>query len=788
MSTQVTPTYRDATKAVPERVSHLLAIMTVEEKLAQLGSFWVFELFEDQHLSETLMHAKLSQGIGQITRIGGASNVPPQESARLANQIQSYLVNQTRLGIPAIVHEECCSGYMANQATLFPQAIGIASTWNPDLTQAMGDTIRQQMRSVGAHQALAPVLDVTRDPRWGRVEETFGEDPYLVSRMGVAYIHGIQGEDLTTGVAATGKHFVGYGMSEGGKNWAPVFIPERELREVFVLPFAAAIKEGQLRSIMNAYHELDGIPCGSSKALMRDLLRGELGFDGIVVSDYFTVDTLQSYHGVAADQAMAARLALEAGIDVELPSTSCYGAPLRSALDAGTIDMALVEAALARILSIKFELGIFDQPYVDEGRVPEILDTPDAQALAYQLAKESIVLLKNEGNCLPLKKTVTSIAVIGPNAHSTRNLMGDYSYPAHIETLIAGNDMGGLASLDAKGIQLVDNPVAMNTVLESIQAAVSPNTAITYAQGCTIRDQSTAGFAEAVAAATNAEVAIVVVGDKAGLTEDCTTGESRDRADLSLPGVQTNLVQAIIATGTPVILVLVNGRPLVLTELVNDVPAILETWLPGEKGADAITDILFGDYNPGGKLPMSFPRSVGQIPVFYNHKPSGGRSHWQEHYVDTEVTPLYPFGYGLSYTEFRFSNLEIDTDTALANQSINIQVDIENVGERAGDEVAQLYVRYQGTSVTRPVKELKGFQRVTLQPNECVTVSFTLHMHQLAFYDIDMQQVIEPGIVEVMVGNSSQSIHTNGQFKIAGEKVAIAKESPFFTGVKMAQR
>lgn len=760
--------YLDQAYSVEERVNSLLSLMSVDEKLAQLGSLWVFELFEDQRFSEAKAQDELKHGIGQITRVAGSSNVSPCEGAELANAIQAFLVNNTRLGIPAIVHEECCSGYMANGATVFPQTIGVASTWDADLTEAMGDVIRIQMRTAGGHQALAPVLDVTRDPRWGRIEETFGEDPYLVSCLGSAYVKGIQGADLITGVIATGKHFVGYGMPEGGKNWAPVYLPERELMEVFVRPFEAAIQTVGLASIMNAYHELDGVPCASSKALLTELLRNQLGFKGLVVSDYFAIDMLSAYHHVAADKQAAAILALEAGIELELPSTDCYGDPLRRALQAAEINIDVIDAAVARVLEMKFRLGLFENPFVEADSAFEVFDTPEQRNLARTIAQKSIVLLKNEDAFLPLSKNIKSLAVIGPNADSVRNLMGDYAYPAHIETLAESQALDVFNTAVPDSVEMVERPVEMNSILESVRQKVSAQTEVRYALGCEVRGDSTEGFAEAVEIAQQSDVVVLVVGGKSGLTDDCTCGETRDRAEINLSGVQEQLVRAIVKTGRPVVVVLINGRPLTIPWIAENVPSIVEAWLPGEEGANAVADVLFGDYNPGGKLPITFPRAVGQIPIFYNYKPSGGRSHWKEDYVDTSVKPLFPFGYGLSYTRFEFANLHIASDNVSAGETIDISVDVTNRGDCSGDEVVQLYVHYAGTSVTRPVKELKGFRRITLEPGDTQKVMFHLAVNQLAFYDLDMQLVVEAGTVKVMVGSSSQDIRCTGEFSIVG--------------------
>ena len=760
--------YLDHACPVAERVSDLLSRMTLEEKLAQLGGVWVFELLDGMTFSEEKAEPLLGNGIGQITRLGGATSLEPVASAQLANRIQAFLVEHTRLGIPAMVHEECCSGYTARGATCFPQIIGLASTWQPELAEQMTSVIRTQIRAAGGHQGLAPVLDVARDPRWGRVEETFGEDPYLISRMGVAYIKGLQGEDLSRGVIATGKHFVGYSVSEGGMNCAPVHLGARELREVFLAPFEAAIREARLASIMNAYHELDGVPCGGSRELLTEVLRNQLGFDGIVVSDYFAVRQLFDFHQVARDQGTAAAMALEAGIDVELPNVECYGQPLLQAVRSGAVSESLIDQAVVRVLRIKFRLGLFENPYVDVERVAEVFDTPEQRALAREIARRSIVLLRNEGDVLPLKKDVSSIAVIGPSGDSVRNLLGDYVYPAHVELMLGANP---------------DLYVPMVSVLAGIRHAVSPQTRVTYAQGCDVTDESQAGFAKAVEIARQAAVAVVVVGDKSGLAPDCTSGEARDRADLGLPGVQEELVRAIHATGTPVVVVLINGRPLSIPWIAEHVPAIVEAWLPGEEGGAAVADVLFGDASPGGKLPITFPRSVGQVPIFYGHRPSGGRSTWYGDYVELSAGPLFPFGHGLSYTRFEFENLRIRPQQAPATGQVEISVDVRNAGERSGDEVVQLYVHTPSSHLTRPVKELKGFKRVRLAAGEKKTVTFTLAVGQLGFYDRDERLVVEPGSVEVMVGSSSDDVRLTGEFEITGETTDVSTTKTFFSAV-----
>ena len=760
--------YLDSTLPVGARVEDLLSRMTLDEKLAQLGSTWVFELLEQAAFSEERATALLGHGIGQITRVGGGTALEPAASAALANQIQKFLVEQTRLGIPAMIHEECCSGYTARGATCFPQIIGLASTWEPALVEQMTSVIRTQMRAAGAHQGLSPVLDVARDARWGRVEETFGEDPYLVSRMGVSYVQGLQGPDRKQGVVATGKHFMAHGLAEGGMNCAPVHLGSRELYEVFLTPFEAVIKEAHLASIMNAYHELDGVPCGSSRELLTELLRNRLGFDGIVVSDYSAIVMLFNFHRVARDKSEAARLALEAGIDVELPGSDCYGQPLREAVQNGTVSESLIDQAVRRVLKMKFSLGLFENPYVDVAHVAGVFDTPEQRALARDIARQSVVLLKNEGDLLPLKKDLASIAVIGPSADSVRNLLGDYSYPAHVEMLLGEQSAG---------------QVPLISVLAGIRRTASPTTRLMYAKGCEVTDESKAGFPEAVEIARQADVALLVLGEKSGLTQACTSGEARDRADIGLPGVQEELVQAIYETGTPVVVVLINGRPLSIPWVAEHVPAIVEAWLPGEEGGAAVADVLFGQTNPGGKLPITLPRAAGQIPVYYRHKPSGGRSNWYGDYVSLSSRPLFPFGHGLSYTRFEYADLRIQPQQVGAEGKVEISLDVKNVGERTGDEVVQLYVHDVLSSVTRPVKELKGFKRITLEPGEKKTVTFTLAVSQVGFYDRHMQFVVEPGTIEVLVGSSSEDIRLTGQFEIVGGTTDVSASKTFFSVV-----
>ena len=756
--------YRDATFPIDRRVDDLLARMTLEEKVAQLGSAWVFELVENAELRTDFAPESLRVGIGQVTRISGASSLGAEEAAQAANTIQRFLVEETRLGIPAIVHEEINSGLMAKDATVFPQAIGVASSWEPDLVTAMADVIRRQMRGVGAHQGLSPVLDVCRDPRWGRTEETFGEDPYLVARLGAAFIRGLQGDDISDGVIATAKHFVGYSASEGGMNWAPAHIGAAELKEVYLHPFEAAVRTAGLRSIMNSYNELDGLPVGADASLLTGTLRDDWGFDGLVVSDYFAIRQLTEYHRIAGDAAEAATMALLAGLDVELPGTDCYGEPLLKALEEKALTESDVDTAVTRVLRAKFELGLFEQPFVDVGAAATAMDTPEHRELAATLARKSIVLLSNDG-ILPIAAGTSSIAVIGPNADKARNLFGDYSYLAHVESLLEMHAEDNVFSIPIPDeYEIVAAGITAPPVLDTLRERFGPG--VEFAEGCGVNDDSTGGFADAVALAARSDLAVMVMGDKAGLTDDCTSGEARDRASLDLPGVQEDLVRAVVATGTPVVVVLVAGRPCGSTWLHDHCAAVVMAWLPGQEGAGAIADVLSGEVNPGGKLPISYPRSVGQVPVFYGHKVSGGRSHWKGDYVDLPSSPRYPFGYGLSYTTFSVDEILVKREQLTAADVGTIAARISNTGPVAGDEVVQLYIRDVQAALTRPVLELKNFVRVSLQPGESKTVTFQLPIAQLGYYDRDGAYVVEPGSIEVFIGTSSADLTEAGTLTI----------------------
>ncbi len=757
---------QDQLRSIPERVAALLAQMTITEKIAQLGSCWMYEIQTDGVLDAPKIAARLSNGIGQVTRPAGASIFSPPETAKAVNQLQSFLIHNTRLGIPAIMHEECCSGNMILGGSMFPQIIGLASTFRPELAEKMTDEIRRQLRAIGIHQGLAPVLDVARDPRWGRVEESFGEDPLLISQFGVHYIRGLQGDDPRSGVMATGKHFIAHSLSQGGLNCAPVQLGPNTLWNVYLMPFQAAIRQANIAAVMNSYPELDGEVVAASARILTDLLRRQLGFEGLLVSDYEAIQMIHNYHHVAPDQAAAAAAGFNAGIEVELPTIQCYTEEnLTAAIHSGQIRMEQIDAAVGRHLQKKFELGLFENPYVDEGNVIECFETPAQRALALEIARQSIVLLGNDGT-LPLKKDIATLAVIGPNADNARSLLGDYSYAAVNELLCHQQPPESIfCHLDRDTLQ--SHQVKVPTILEVLRARL-PHSNVQYARGCDVRSDDRSGLAEAQRIAAAADAVVLVLGDKSGLTPDCTCGETRDSADLRLPGAQNELVAAVIAAGKPVVAVLINGRPLAIPELAGSAAAILEAWLPGEEGAAAIADVLFGDANPGGKLPMTFPRSAGQVPVFYNDKPSGRHSHWYHNYVSESVQPLFPFGHGLSYTRFEYRDLHITPTQAGPGETVQVSFTLQNSGAVAGEEVVQLYCCDPCASSPRPLKELKAFARVALDPGAERRITFHLPVDILAFYNTALELVVEPGKILLMPGSSSADIRLHGEFEITG--------------------
>jgi beta-glucosidase len=742
---------------VSSRVKELLARMSVEEKVAQLMSVPVDRLVDGRAFSEEKARQILRHGIGEITRVGGSwLGFSPKEAARIANQVQRFLVEKTRLGIPAIIHEECLAGLLAPTATAFPQAIALASTWNPELVHRVALAIRQQVLSIGSRHCLSPVLDLCRDPRWGRCEETYGEDPYLAASIGLAYVTGLQGEDLRKGVVATTKHFAGHGFPEGGRNIAQVHLGLREFLEQHLYTFEVAIRVGRAQAVMPAYHEIDGVPCHANKWLLTDILRGQWGFEGVVVSDYNAVLMLHTVHRVARSCVEAFKIALEAGVDIVFPDIICFD-DIVKAVKEGEIPESLLNRAVERVLKLKEALGLFENPYVDESRVPESLDNEEHRKLALEAARESIILLKNDG-ILPLPKNLKAVAVIGPNANEPRNMLGDYHYDAHL-------------ARSTTSVRVV-------TVLEGIRSKVSKETRVLYAKGCDVDSRDRSGFEEAIKIAREADVVIAVMGEKSGLDPawfglkkevvQHTSGEGVDRASLGLPGVQEELIKELHKVGKPIVLVLINGRPLSITSILPYVNAVIEAWFPGEEGGNAIADVIFGDANPSGRLPVSVPKTVGQVPVYYSRKPSSFKD-----YIDVDAKPLFPFGFGLSYTEFRYRDLVIKTPEVKPFSVVEVEVTVENVGKYPGKEVVQLYISKEYSEVTRPVKELKAFKKVYLEPGQAKKVLFRIPTEVLAFYDKNMNLVIEPGEYRVMIGKNAEEIVLEGKFRIVGDKQVV---------------
>lgn len=739
--------YRNPNLPIERRVADLLSRMTIEEKAAQMQTLWVRKPqqrrpngnFGDRgNFSPEEAATVMKHGIGEIAR--QRERTDARRGAAYANAVQKWLKENTRLGIPAMLHDEILHGLMAVGGTNFPTPISLASSWDPELITRIFTAAALETRIRGSHHVLGPNLDLARDPRWGRTEETYGEDPYLVSRLGVAAIKAIQGAGPNVDgehVIATAKHFAAHGQPEGGTNTAPGNFSERILREVFLPPFEAAVKEAGVLSVMPSYNEIDGVPSHKNSWLLEKLLRQEWGFRGLVAADYNGIAELVSRHKVAADRADAAQQALAAGVDIELPDPSSY--PLLPQLvKDGKVSLADVDKSVARVLRAKFQLGLFENPFVDVERAVRLTNTPAHQQLAAEAARRSIVLLKNEGSLLPLDRNkLQSIAVIGPNAAEVH--LGGYS----------------------------DDPQRGISVLQGVRDKVGGKTKVNYAEGCKITreggkwwdDKSTLSdpavdaklIAEAVETAKASDLALLVVGGNEDTNKEAwADNHLGDRDSLDLVGRQNDLVKAIVETGKPVVVMLINSAPLSINYIAENVPAILEGFYLGQETGIAVADVLFGDANPAGKLAVSFPRSVGQLPIYYNHKPTARRG-----YLYTSKEPLFPFGFGLSYTTFSYSNLKVSPEKITPDGQTTVSVTIKNTGNRAGDEIVQLYIRDLVSSVTRPVMELKDFKRLTLAPGESKTVSFTITPDKLSFLDLNMQRVVEPGTFEIMAGASS---------------------------------
>lgn len=758
--------YENPSAPVEKRTADLLARMTPEEKAGQLLTLLGWPLYErtgdeirltgeseklaGEYPAGALWGFMRADPWTQRTLVTGLN---PELAARASNRLQRFVMERTRLGIPLFLAEECPHGHMAIGTTVFPTSVGQAATWNPELIRRMGRAIAREARGQGAHIGYGPVLDLSRDPRWSRVEETYGEDPYLNGVMGAALVEGFQGDSLNDGesVIATLKHFAAYGWTEGGHNGGSAHIGERELEEAVFPPFREAVAAGAL-SVMSAYNEIDGVPCTGNRYLLTDVLKGRWGFGGFVVSDLYAVGGLRE-HGVAGNEYEAVVQAANAGVDSDL-GDGAYAGRLVAAVRRGDVSPETVDEAVRRILALKFRTGLFDDPFVDEKRAGRLAGSSAHIELAREVARQSIVLLKNDEGLLPLRKDAGTLAVIGPNADRPYNMLGDYTAPQASGSVV--------------------------TVLEGICRKVSPYTRVLYARGCGIRDSSRAGFADALAAARQADVVILVLGGSsardfsseyeqtgaARVSEarisDMESGEGYDRCTLRLLGNQLELMEEIRRLGKPTVLVLIQGRPLLLEGAVQEAGAILGAWYPGMQGGHAVADVLFGDYNPAGRLTLSVPRSVGQLPVYYNTKRKGNRSP----YVEGPGTPRYPFGYGLSYTTFSYTGLRVQVTEKSDDCRVEVAVTVRNDGPVDGDEVVQLYLRDEVSRFTTPGKQLRGFRRIRLKAGESREVLFTLDKKALAFYDRNGEWMVEPGRFTVMAGGSSESISLQESFAI----------------------
>jgi beta-glucosidase len=699
---------------IEQRVNALLARMTLEEKLGQLQ-----QLDGEGNGTFRPEHPELIRKglLGSTLNVRGAKNT---------NQLQHVAMDESRLKIPVLFGFDVIHGYR----TIFPIPLAEASSWDPALAERSAGIAASEAYHSGVRWTFAPMVDIARDPRWGRITEGAGEDPYLGAAFARARVLGFQGTDysMANKILACAKHWVAYGATEGGRDYNTTDMSENTLREIYFPPFKAAVDAG-VGTVMSAFNDLNGVPASANPFTLTTVLRGEWKFDGFVVSDYTSVKELIN-HGLAADDPDAARLALNAGLDMEMVSRlfNQHGAQL---LKEQKISQATIDEAVRRILRIKFRLGLFEHPYTEGTRESSSLLTSENRAAARAIADRSMVLLKNEHESLPLSKALHSIAVIGPLADDHRSPLGWWSGDGKPEDTV--------------------------TPLMGIRAKVSPSTKVSYAKGCDTQGDSTEGFAEAVALARDSDVAIVFVGESAEMV-----GEAASKSSLDLTGRQMDLVKAVHATGKPTTVVLINGRPLTVGWIVENTPAVLEAWMGGTEAGNAIADVLFGDVNPSGKLPVTFPRTVGQVPIYYNHmntgRPPEANNRYTSKYLDVPWTPLFPFGYGLSYTQFKISNLQLSARRISPVGKLMVRVDVENVGRRPGDEVVQLYIRDVAASMTRPVKELKGFRRITLQPGEKKRVEFLLTVEELGFWNREMRFTVEPGQFKVMVGANSEDL------------------------------
>jgi beta-glucosidase len=747
------PVYLDKEKPVEVRVLDLLSRMTLEEKIGQLnmptsggpvrGNEDRLEGAYQFTLGQREKNVGPGGGFFDFMNRYGAEGTRYQ--AELNNRLQKLAVEQTRLKIPLLMTEEGTHGLMGAGATIFPEGLAIGSAWNMKLVEDIYTAAAREARSVGIHQLFTLVIEPNRDPRMGRNAEGYSEDTYMCSRIAEAIVKGTQGDDLSRPdkVVAGLCHFPGQSEPTSGLERGSMEISERKLREVFLPPWIAGIKKSGGLGVMATYPAIDGIPAHASDKLLTGILRGELGFQGLVLSEGDGLETLE-YERYAANQKEAGAVAINAGVDVSITYEEGYLTVMHENVTEGKVNMAAIDNAVKRVLRLKYRLGLFDNPYVDPAKAVAIVHNPEHRELALKAAREGIVLLKNEKELLPLRKDIRSIAVIGPNANHDRNQLGDY-IPNQIPA---------------------DHEIV--TILEGIRNKVSPKTRISYVQGCNVLGSNVNEIDKAVKAAKNSDVAIVVVGENERKAPDNqgTNGETKDVTSLDLTGMQEDLVKAVYATGTPVIVILVNGRPLSIRWIAEKIPAILEPWWPGEQGGNAVADVLFGDYNPGGRLPITVPRNVGQLPMYYNISPGIAYDREEHGYVDVKASPLYEFGYGLSYTTFEYKDLFITPERIEKNGDVHVSLSVTNTGKRAGSEVVQLYIKDVLSSVTRPAKELKGFEKIELEPSETKKVEFVLTPEQLSFIDKDLHRIVEPGKFLVMVGSSSENIRLKGEFEV----------------------
>ncbi|GHH13577.1 glycoside hydrolase family 3 N-terminal domain-containing protein [Streptomyces lanatus] len=751
-----TAPWRDPSLPAAARVDDLLSRMTLEEKTAQLYGVWVGAATEGEARTDGVAphqhdmtadydwNELITLGLGQLTRSFGTAPVDPALGAQALARAQRRIAEAGRFGIPAVAHEECLAGFTAWQATAYPVPLAWGATFDPGLIEEMAHRIGEDLRSAGIHQGLAPVLDVVRDPRWGRVEETIGEDPYLTGTIGTAYVRGLE----SAGVIATLKHFAGYASSAGARNLAPVRAGVRELADVTLPPFEMALREGGARSVMAAYNETDGVPASADPALLTELLRTEWGFTGTVVADYFGIGFLETLHRVAGSPAQAAHVALAAGIDVELPTIKCYGKPLVEAVRAGEIPEDLVDRATSRVLRQKCELGLLDEDWTPEpptgSRID--LDSPANRVLARRVAEESVVLLDNQADTLPLPPDAR-IAVVGPRAADALAMLGCYSFPSHVLTHHPEVPMG----------------IEIPTILESLRAEL-PDAKVTFAEGCDVLDPDTSGFDEAVARASEADVCLAVLGDRAGLFGRGTSGEGCDVTDLRLPGAQADLLDALVATGVPVVLVLLTGRPYALGRWQGRLAAAVQAFFPGEEGGPAVAGVLSGRVNPSGRLPVSVPRVPGGQPWTYLQPPLGLAGEVS----NLDPTPLYAFGHGRSYTKFTWTDFQGTAPKITTEGTYDLSLTVRNTGERAGAEVVQLYLHDPVASVTRPDVRLIGYQRVELEAGEARQVTFRFHADLSGFTDRSGRKVVEPGVLELRLGASSADVRHAARLELTG--------------------